>query len=65
MLRNDPQPNKLCNSACIQSAFSVDAGGRGGGGFLICLTIFDDMLVIDVIDKMLHGTQYTYQLIAF
>ena len=45
------------------------SGGGGGGGegmdSIICLTIFDDMLVIDVIDKMLHGTQYTYQLIAF
>ena len=61
MLRNDPQPNKLCDSACIQSGFSVEAGGDS----IICSTIFDDMLVIDVIDKMLHGTQYTYQLIAF
>ena len=61
MLHNDPQPNKLCDSACIQSAFSVEARGDS----IICLTIFDDMLVIDVIDKMLHGTQYTYQLIAF
>ena len=60
MLHNDPRQNKLCDSACIQSAFSVEVGDS-----IICLTIFEDMLVIDVIDKMLHGTQYTYQLIAF
>ena len=62
MLHNDLQPNKLCDSACIQSAFSVETGG---GDSIICLTIFEDMLVMYVIDKMLHGTQYTYQLIAF
>ena len=60
MLHNDPQPNKLCDCAFIQSVFNVEWGNP-----IICLTIFDDMLVIDVIDKMLHVTQYTYQLIAF
>ena len=44
-------------SKCIQCG--------GGGDSIICLTIFDDMLVINIIDKILHVTQYTYQLIAF
>ena len=61
MLNNDPRENKLRDSACIQSAFSVEVGGDS----INCLTIFDDMLVIDVIDKMFYVTQYTYQLIAF
>ena len=58
MLHNDPQPNKVCDSACVQSAFSVEAGGIPLSAWR--LTIFDGMLVIDVIDKMLHGTQHTY-----
>ena len=48
MLHNDPQPNKLCDWACIQSAFSVE------GDSVICLTIFDDMLVIDVTCYSIH-----------
>ena len=61
MLHNDPQPNKLCDFACVQSAFSVEVGGT----IFYDMLVIDDMLVVDVIDKMLHGTQYTYQLIAF
>ena len=53
MLHNDPRQNKLCDSACIQSAFSVEVGGDS----INCLTIFDDMLVMDVIDKMFYVTQ--------
>ena len=52
MLHNDRQPNKLCDCVYIQNVFNTE----GEGDSIIRLIVFYDMLVIDVISKMLLNT---------